>query len=188
MADDGHGEGAAEHLEVAAQSLCRLSAALPPFSQLGSETTAMLMPLVQGEAPAQAVELTAAIAVQVWLVFCGPEASAELAQVGRAGVYAVLCALALGKASPQPSSAELDRFYKVLERKPPRPGLVPQFREALKGRGVRGLPRDAAMRRLLLRWQQQPFKFEFGSSGGGGSADPGGGGSGMWQAVGRGAG
>ena len=58
-------------------------------------------------------------------------------------------------------------------------GLIAQFREALKGRGVRGLPRDAAMRRLLLRWQQQPFKFEFGSSGGGGSDDPGGGGSGM---------
>ena len=71
MEDDGDGEGAAVMSEVPAQSLCRLSAALPPFSQLGSETTAMLMPLVRGEAPAQAVELTAAIVVQIWLVFCG---------------------------------------------------------------------------------------------------------------------
>ena len=177
-------EGAPAIQEVQTEALHPFSRALPPFSPLGPETLAMLLSLARGGAPAEPIVLHYAIVVQFWLVFFGPEASTELAQAGREGFYRLLCALATGEASSPPSQAELLRLSVAIERRPngkQRPGLIPQWREALKGRDLRALPKEQATRQLLCRWRDRPFTFEFGTSGGGGggSDDPGGGGSGM---------
>ena len=194
MDRDGQRDCATEHRAVApGESHASLSSALlPPFSPLGPDTLAVLLPLAWGEAPAESVALNHAIAAQIWLLFFGPEASAELARAGRAGFYMVLCALALGKAPPPPTPPELDRLRMALEREPPRnssqrPGLLPLLYSSLRhDRELRGFAKEDAARRLLCRWREQPFTFVFGTSGGGGGGDPhpGGGGSGTQQAEG----
>ena len=188
MKPDGRAEGAPENQAVASQA--QLSSSLPPFSPLHPETLATLLQLVRGAASIGRIWLSDAIVVQVWFVFCGPEANAELAQAGCTGLYSALYALSVGEAPPPPSPAQLDGLRLVLQRKQPRtgtrlPGLIIRFKAALKhDRELRGLSRDDAMRRLLCQWRQQPFTFAFCPSGGGaggGGGDPGGGGSSLQQ-------
>ena len=126
MKPDGRAECAPETASTALSSQV-----LPPFSPLRPETLATLLRLVRWGASAVRISLSDAIVVQLWFVFCGPEASTELAQAGRAGVYAALYALAVGGAPPPLSAAQLDRLRQVLHRKPQRggqaPGLILKF-------------------------------------------------------------
>ena len=117
-----HGKREGAQASESVSSLAQRMSTLPPFTPIGPEIFELLLPLARGTAPAEPIHLTQAIAMQLWLLFCGEEASGELAQLGRAGLYTALAALALGEAPLPPSRDELLRLQVAFERKPARTG------------------------------------------------------------------
>ena len=169
-------------------------AEVPPFLSSNTAVVALLSGLVDGtvhEVPS--IIVSEAIAVQIYLLVFDEQLCAEvLKDIGYSGLYIILGSLALRRRIEPPDDKARKRLQSEMERKSTpsnrrAPGLVLAFREKVKKRErdleMVGMTADAARDHLLLRWDANPFSFNWGeqlmavdeaaatTSGGGGGDD-----------------
>jgi len=148
-------------------------AEVPPFLSSNTAVVALLSGLVDGtvhEVPS--IIVSEAIAVQIYLLVFDEQLCAEvLKDIGYSGLYIILGSLALRRRIEPPDDKARKRLQSEMERKSTpsnrrAPGLVLAFREKVKKRErdleMVGMTADAARDHLLLRWDANPFSFNWG--------------------------
>ena len=148
----------------------------PPFEADNAEGVALALALISGEVrPESPRQISKAVAVQVYTLFCEKRRPVSCRHCTFAEVLLALSVLHFGASSAGEPQKLLPRqaLLNALTRK--KTGLLASFHGSFHRRDDRSVSLEMARRELLLQWDKDLLILEAGGGGGGG--DPGAGGS-----------